>query len=116
MQRVWACLPRPSPRLAWGTTIVQALAKQLGAIVSVADASPGTRVSVIHAYIPVLAGQAALTADHANLIFADLNVPFGSQRSLAPRSAHTSALRKAVSVQIAGWTIIVRGTSARQRR
>ncbi|MGQ3228819.1 MAG: hypothetical protein ACT6R2_07970, partial [Blastomonas fulva] len=31
-----------------GTRIIQALAKQLGAIISVEDAAPGTRVSLIH--------------------------------------------------------------------
>jgi two-component sensor histidine kinase len=55
----------PIAKAGLGTTIVQALARQLGATVSVADASPGTRVSVTHAYIPVLIGQAAMTADRA---------------------------------------------------
>jgi len=49
----------PTAKAGLGTTIVQALAKQLGAIVSVADANPGTRVSVAHASVPVLVGQAA---------------------------------------------------------
>jgi len=48
----------PSAKAGLGTTIVQALARQLGATVSVADANPGTRVSVAHAYVPVLVGQA----------------------------------------------------------
>jgi two-component sensor histidine kinase len=55
----------PIAKAGLGTTIVQALARQLGATVSVADASPGTKVSVTHAYIPVLVGQAAMSADHA---------------------------------------------------
>jgi len=55
----------PIAKAGLGTTIVQALARQLGATVSVADACPGTKVSVIHAYIPILAGQAAATADRA---------------------------------------------------
>ena len=52
-------LSAPRAKAGLGTTIVQALAKQLGAIVSVADANPGTRVSVAHASVPVLVGQAA---------------------------------------------------------
>jgi two-component sensor histidine kinase len=55
----------PRAKAGLGTTIVQALAKQLGAIVSVADANPGTKVSVAHAYVPVLVNQAAQTADRA---------------------------------------------------
>ena len=46
-----------------GTTIVRALAAQLGAHVSVADANPGTRVSVAHAPVPILVGQIARLAD-----------------------------------------------------
>ena len=38
--------PDPSPGL--GTSIVEALARQLSARVQVADARPGTTVSVIH--------------------------------------------------------------------
>ena len=41
-----------------GTSIVQALAKQLGAVVEVVDAHPGTNVSLIHRAIP-----AAVEAD-----------------------------------------------------
>lgn len=37
-----------SPKAGLGTTIVQALAKQLGATISVSDSSPGTAVKVIH--------------------------------------------------------------------
>jgi two-component system, sensor histidine kinase PdtaS len=46
-----------------GSSIVQALARQLGAAVSVTDARPGTRVSVAHAQIPVLVSKTA--ADRA---------------------------------------------------
>jgi len=55
----------PSAKAGLGTTIVQALARQLGATVSVLDANPGTRVSVAYAHVPVLVGQAAATADRA---------------------------------------------------
>ena len=55
----------PIAKAGLGTTIVQALARQLGATVSVADANPGTRVSVVHAYVPVLVGQSAQTGDRA---------------------------------------------------
>jgi len=55
----------PTARPGLGTTIVQALARQLGATVSVGDTSPGTKVSVIHTYVPVLVGQVAEQADHA---------------------------------------------------
>ena len=54
-----------SAKAGLGTSIVQALAKQLGAHVSVADANPGTKVSVTHAYIPVLVSQTAQRADRA---------------------------------------------------
>ncbi len=42
-----------------GTSIVQALAKQLSAHVGIADAKPGTKVSIVHSYVPVLVGQSA---------------------------------------------------------
>jgi two-component sensor histidine kinase len=42
-----------------GTSIVQALSSQLGAEITVASANPGTLVSVIHTYVPVLVGQVA---------------------------------------------------------
>jgi two-component sensor histidine kinase len=59
-------MPSPSSAKAGlGTTIVQALARQLGATVSVANANPGTRVSVAHAYVPILVGRAAKTAGRA---------------------------------------------------
>jgi two-component sensor histidine kinase len=48
-----------------GTGIVQALAKQLGAVVSVADANPGTKVSIAHAQVPVLVSQGAAIASPA---------------------------------------------------
>jgi two-component sensor histidine kinase len=40
-----------------GTSIVQALATQLGGQVSVANTKPGTKVSIVHAYVPVLTSQ-----------------------------------------------------------
>jgi two-component sensor histidine kinase len=43
-----------------GTSIVQALAMQLGGKVSVAPANPGTKVSVEHTFVPVVVSQAAL--------------------------------------------------------
>jgi len=59
-------MPAPSvAKAGLGTSIVQALARQLSATVSVADANPGTRVSVAHAYVPVLAGQSALSNNRA---------------------------------------------------
>ena len=42
-----------------GTSIVQALAMQLGGKISVASANPGTKVSVEHTYVPVVVGQSA---------------------------------------------------------
>ena len=48
-----------------GTTIVRALADQLGAHVSVADANPGTKVSVAYAQVPILVGQTGRPADCA---------------------------------------------------
>ena len=44
-----------------GTSIVQALAKQLGADVSVSDAGPGTKVSIVHS-ASSLTAQAARPA------------------------------------------------------
>jgi two-component sensor histidine kinase len=39
----------PTPAKAGlGTSIVQALAKQLGAVVAVTPANPGTQISIIH--------------------------------------------------------------------
>ncbi|HXA38233.1 MAG TPA: sensor histidine kinase [Phenylobacterium sp.] len=45
-----------------GTSIVQALAKQLGAVVEVVDTDPGTRISVAHAAISLTGHAAALPA------------------------------------------------------
>jgi len=42
-----------------GTSIVQALAKQLGATITVGAAHPGTKVSIAYAHIPVLVSQSA---------------------------------------------------------
>jgi two-component sensor histidine kinase len=42
-----------------GTSIVQALAQQLSAQVHVGNKNPGTLVSVVHTYTPVLVGQSA---------------------------------------------------------
>jgi two-component system, sensor histidine kinase PdtaS len=39
-----------------GTSIVEALARQLGASVDVATQNSGTKVSIIHTYVPVLVG------------------------------------------------------------
>jgi two-component sensor histidine kinase len=55
----------PSAKAGLGTTIVQALAKQLGASVSVTDADPGTKVSVAYAHVPVLVGQTLQQGDRA---------------------------------------------------
>jgi two-component sensor histidine kinase len=52
----------PVAKAGLGTSIVQALAKQLGALVSVAGTSPGTTVSIAHNYVPVLVDQAANSA------------------------------------------------------
>jgi len=48
-----------SAKAGLGTSIVQALAMQLGGQITVADANPGTKVSVVHTYVPILAGQSA---------------------------------------------------------
>ena len=45
-----------------GTSIVQALAMQLGAHIEVAPAHPGTKVSVAHVFVPVLVDQTAARA------------------------------------------------------
>jgi two-component sensor histidine kinase len=55
----------PSAPAGLGTSIVQALAKQLRAHVTVTDANPGTKVSVAHAQVPVLVGQTAEPAERA---------------------------------------------------
>jgi two-component sensor histidine kinase len=46
-------------RAGLGTSIVQALARQLSAEVAVTSSTAGTKVSVLHTYTPVLVGQAA---------------------------------------------------------
>jgi two-component sensor histidine kinase len=48
-----------------GTNIVAALVQQLGGVVSVSDANPGTKISVVHTYVPVLVGQVTAFAGHA---------------------------------------------------
>ena len=55
----------PIAKAGLGTTIVRALANQLGAHVSVANANPGTKVSVAHAQVSVLVGQVDRPADRA---------------------------------------------------
>jgi two-component system, sensor histidine kinase PdtaS len=55
----------PIAKAGLGTTIVKALACQLGAHVSVANANPGTKVAVAHEQIPVLVGQTARPSDRA---------------------------------------------------
>jgi anti-sigma regulatory factor (Ser/Thr protein kinase) len=47
-------------RAGLGTTIVEALSKQLGAEIKVADAHTGTKVSIAHASGPVLVAQVAV--------------------------------------------------------
>jgi two-component sensor histidine kinase len=42
-----------------GTSIVQALAKQLGATVKVAAGNPGTKVSIMYAPAPIIVSQSA---------------------------------------------------------
>jgi len=48
-----------SAKAGLGTSIVQALAKQLGATITVAAANPGTKVSIAYAQVPVLVSQSA---------------------------------------------------------
>jgi two-component sensor histidine kinase len=48
-----------------GTSIVQALAKQLSAQVKVISGDPGTNVSVVHTFVPVLVGQPAALAERS---------------------------------------------------
>ncbi len=54
-----------SAKAGLGTSIVQALAKQLSANVSITDGNPGTRVSIAHAHVPVLVGQVAAIAERS---------------------------------------------------
>jgi two-component sensor histidine kinase len=51
-------MPAKDAKAGLGTSIVQALAKQLGAQVNVASAHPGTKVSVVHAHIALFREQA----------------------------------------------------------
>jgi len=48
-----------------GTSIVQALTRQLHAVVKVADANPGTAVSIVHAQIAAVQTENAITAERA---------------------------------------------------
>ncbi|MBA2589936.1 MAG: PAS domain-containing protein [Alphaproteobacteria bacterium] len=48
-----------SAKAGLGTSIVQALTKQLGASINVADANPGAKVSIVHLHVPVLVSQSA---------------------------------------------------------
>jgi len=47
-----------SAKAGLGTSIIQALAKQLGGSISIAGANPGTKVSIVHAQVPVLVSAA----------------------------------------------------------
>ena len=42
-----------------GSNIINALAKQLGARIDISSENPGTAVSVVHTFVPVLVGQVA---------------------------------------------------------
>jgi two-component sensor histidine kinase len=48
-----------------GTSIVQALTRQLHAVIKVADASPGTAVSIVHAQIAAVQTENAIAAERA---------------------------------------------------
>jgi two-component sensor histidine kinase len=48
-----------APPKGLGTSIVEALAKQLRATVNMADANPGTRVSIVHEAGPAAGEPAA---------------------------------------------------------
>jgi two-component sensor histidine kinase len=48
-----------SAKAGLGTSIVQALAKHLGATITVAAGNPGTKVSVMYAHVPALVSQSA---------------------------------------------------------
>jgi two-component sensor histidine kinase len=50
---------RKSVKPGLGTSIVEALAQQLGAHIAIARANPGTTVSVVHTFVPVLVGRVA---------------------------------------------------------
>jgi len=56
-----AGMPKGAPAKAGlGTTIVEALAKQLHARVQVTDANPGTTVSIVHTHLAVVETDAAV--------------------------------------------------------
>jgi two-component sensor histidine kinase len=46
-----------------GTSIIQALTKQLGATISIADAHPGTKVSIVHPHVSALVSQLAARSE-----------------------------------------------------
>ena len=50
-------MPDDSAKPGLGTSIVTALAMQLGAHIDITPARPGTKVSVIHTFVPVLVDQ-----------------------------------------------------------
>ncbi len=52
-------------RAGLGTSIVQALAKQLDAKISLAAGDPGTKVLIRHAYVPAMVGQAGAPENRA---------------------------------------------------
>ncbi|MEJ0066593.1 MAG: sensor histidine kinase [Caulobacteraceae bacterium] len=52
--------PHAAPKAGLGSSIVEALAKQLGARVEVADAGPGASISIVHTGAPVARGEPAL--------------------------------------------------------
>jgi len=52
-------MPAEPPKAGLGSSIVQALAMQLGGKVIVTPGNPGTNVSIQHTYVPVIVGQAA---------------------------------------------------------
>jgi two-component sensor histidine kinase len=54
-----------SAKAGLGTSIVKALGQQLGAQIDIADAKPGTKVSVVHKYVPVLVGYNLDSANQA---------------------------------------------------
>ncbi len=49
-----------------GTSIVQALARQLRAVIKIADANPGTAVSIAHTHIAAVEGAGARIDDRAD--------------------------------------------------
>ncbi|MDP3852828.1 sensor histidine kinase [Phenylobacterium sp.] len=51
-----------------GTSIVQALAKQLGAVVEISPEHPGTRVAITHTQIALVSGDPDDVADEADIV------------------------------------------------